>query len=394
MDINQFRDRLASTKVKCELCAYLGHSVIAHLQATHGLSANQYREQFPSARLVSHVVSELMRRLGRDSLSTDDLGELIEAFDFDNSNVYAELEKIGARFATTVEQTAFIGEVDSYFVFDEQVKLIAYGMRHCKNIFNEGPTGCGKTESFIQAHARAKRPFKQVNMHGDVTAANFIGQLKANPQKGTYYEYGDLPAAMGYPLGLNGPVQPGYTLIIDELDYTPPQIASVLNPVLSRQRQLHLMDTGETIVAREGFNIMATANTGGKGDLQGNYTGTEVLNTAFLDRFPIKLKADYLGWVDGLPAHPEVEVGMLKQRFAKVPEADLKAMVKAANEIRVAFKAGNLAVTMSSRKLVDYFRMSIELNDWPLARRATLINWLTDDDRALVDQMLTRCGVQ
>lgn len=393
MDINEFRDKLASTKVGCELCKYAGHSLVAHLASSHNMTAGQYRKQFPNGRLVSNVVSELMRRLGRDASGTGDLGELIEEFVFDNEDAFAELEKIGVRFATSPEQLTLIGTPDSHFVFDRQIKLIAYAMRHSMNLFSEGPTGCGKTEGLIQAHVRAKRPYKQINMHGDVTASNFIGQLKANPQRGTYFEYGNLPKAMGYPAGLNGPVTPGYTMIIDEIDYMPPQIASCLNPVLSKQRMLHLMDTGETLIAREGFNIMATANTGGKGDLQGNYTGTEVLNTAFLDRFPIKLKADYLGWEDGLPKDPGVEVAMLRKRFPKVHENRIAPMVKVANEIRLAFKQGNLAITMSSRKLVDYFQMSLEMADEKIAKEATLLNWLTEDDVALVNQIMSRCGV-
>lgn len=393
LDINQFRTRLNETKVECEVCHYRGHSLIAHLQTKHTMSAGQYRKLYSDKPLASKVLSELLRRVGRDQLLTDDLAQIVEGFEFKTERLGAEFEKIGAKWKATSQQMELIGPVDEYFEFDANVRLIAYAMTHCLNLFSEGPTGCGKTEGFIQAHVRAKRPYKQVNMHGDVTVSNFIGMEKATPQKGTYFDYGDLPRAMGYPNGQAGPILPGYTLIVDEVDYTPPPIAASLNPVLSRLRTLHVPETGETLIAQPGFNVMATANTGGKGDNQGQYTGTEVLNTAFLDRFPIKLRADYLGWEEGQPKRPIIEEGMLRHRFPGAEQSEITQMVKMANEVRIAFKMGQLAVTMSTRKLVDYFKMRLELNDKKMALSATLTNWLSDDDRVLVEQVLTRCGI-
>lgn len=393
LDINQFRDRVDETKVVCEICKFRGHSLIGHLETKHNLTPGQYKKLYPMGLVASKVVSELIRRLDREPLTTEDLGLLIKGFEFKQGTENAELERVGASFDKTPEQAEWIPSVDSMFVFNDDIKVMAYGLSMGMNMFSEGPTGCGKTEGFLQLHARANRPCKQVNMHGDVTVANFVGQTKASPAKGTWFEYGDLPKAMGYPNGLAGPVTPGYSLIVDEIDYTPPQIAASLNPVLSRQRLLHIPETGETLEAQRGFNIMATANTGGKGDSQGVYTGTEVLNTAFLDRFPIKLKTDYLGWVGGLPKNPGVEERMLKERFPKAPSMEVAAMVKLANEIRVTFKQGGLPVTMSTRKLVEYFGVRQALGNKTLALEVTLLNWLGDDDKELVFQIMKRCGV-
>lgn len=393
LTIDQFRERVSDTRVRCQLCKFRGHSLIAHLQNSHQMSAGQYKKLYPDSSLVSKAASEILRRLNRTPLNTDDLGSILQAFEFKQESLERDLVVIGAKFTVDASQAALIPEVDEFFEFDRNIKLIAYAMANSLNIFSEGPTGCGKTEGFIQAHARARRPLKRVNMNGDVTVANFLGMEKATPQKGTYYDYGALPTAMGYPNGSAGPILPGYTLVVDEVDYAPPQIAAVMSSVLERARTLFIPETGETLVAQPGFNVAATANTGGKGDAQGVYTGTEVLNTAFLDRFPIKLKADYLGWEAGMPKEPDKEEEMLQRRFPRVDQKEIAAMVKAANEVRTAFKQGTLSVTMSTRKLVDYFGLNFALRDRKMAIQAVLTNWLSEDDETLVQQILTRCGV-
>ena len=74
--------------------------------------------------------------------------------------------------------------------------------------------------------------------------------------------------------------------------------------------------------------------------------------------------------------------------------SEIFKLVKVANEVRLAFKNGGLAVTMSTRKLVDFFGLRIALDDVKLALQAVLLNWLTEDDRALVLEICQRVGVQ
>jgi len=196
--------------------------------------------------------------------------------------------------------------------------------------------------------------------------------MKANAE-GTYFDYGVLPWCMMH----------GVPLIIDEVDYMPPQIGATLNSVLD-SGTVFIPDTNETIEATPGFFIIATANTGGKGDKFGAFTGTEVLNTAFLNRFRMKLKCDYL--------EQEHEVAMLSGRFPNAETSDIKRMVQAAFEIREAFKQGNLGVTFSTRQLIGYFEMRDDLE----ARDAldlTMLNWLDEDDSQLVIEILKRVQV-
>ena len=135
------------------------------------------------------------------------------------------------------------------------------------------------------------------------------------------------------------------------------------------------------MVAKDGFILICTANTGGKGDSQGVYTGTEILNTAFLDRFGIKMKLEYLP--------QEEERRMLASRFPAENAKEIETMVRLATEIRSAFERGILAVTLSTRRLIEYFELKTVLGDGE-AMRLCLLNWVDKDDEQLVRDVVSR----
>lgn len=283
----------------------------------------------------------------------------------------SELEALGKVYQNTPETALLIPEKNPDFDLPEEAKMLAYAANKGMNVYVQGPVGCGKTDGVEQVLSRMKRPCKRINMNGDATTANFIGQMKANAQ-GTYYDYGVLPLAM----------KGGYPLLCDEIDFTPPQIGAILHPVLESKKVLFIPDTNETIHAQPGFCVFATANTGGKGDGRGVYTGTEILNTAMLDRFPIKLNWSYLT-IDR-------ELSLIS-KHTTVANDELAKLVKVAAEIRTAFMQGNLSVTFSTRKLLDYIALR---GSFPkeMAVRAVLLNWLDVDDEPLVQAILNRVG--
>lgn len=383
LDLDQFRDLIKKSEITCKVCGWSGHSLVGHLQEKHQLSPGQYMKRFPrelhpDARLASPVITELLRRFDRAPANTDDLAQFARQFSFgaslnvDFSGLDATLPKPKAELAPD----AFVPKVDKFFEFPEaETRALMAAMVLGKNAYIEGPTGCGKTELALQIHARLGRPILRVNMRGDVTSANFIGQMRASPAKGTWYKYGALPSTM----------RSGLCLLVDEQDYTPPQIGAVMNSVLEGKKMLHLEDTDETITAQPGFMVMATANTGGKGDASGVYTGTEILNTAFLDRFAVKLKMGYL------PA--EAERDMLLRRFPTMGKGDVELMVKAANEMRVAFMQGNISHTFSTRKLIDFYELQPTLG-WTAALSTVILNWLDNDDRQIVLDLFKRVGIK
>jgi len=232
----------------------------------------------------------------------------------------------------------------------------------------------GKTELVKQLHAQLGKTMLRANMNGDATRAAIVGEMQASPSKGTYFHEGALPIAM----------RAGATLLVDEVDYAPPHILAVFNSVLEGSRQLFVEETAETIVAAPGFMIMTTGNTAGKGDTNGNYTGTEVLNTAFLDRFPVCVAMDYLA--------ADIELTMLKDRNPTADVTKVKQLVSFANEVRDSFKKGNVSITLSTRKLIDILNLSVMLG-MDRSVELGITNWLDEDDFQLVHGLKTRVGL-
>lgn len=384
LSVEEFRDLIRAGEVKCELCSYKGHSMVAHLRTVHNMSAGQYQKQFPKeshpqAKLCSAVVTEMLRKMERQPKSSDDLEQFTSIFGPGVNKVpdmLLEAAKKVLKGDPAFAKHATIVKPDPHFYYPEDnLRGLLTAVLLGKHTYISGPSGCGKTEMVMQSHAQMKKPFIRMNMKGDATSSNFIGSMKADPQQGTYFKAGALLNAM----------RGGMTLILDEVDYTPPQIAAVMNPVLEGNHHIYVAELDETVTAIEGFCVVALGNTGGKSDPNGHYTGTEVLNTAFLDRFAVKLSQNYL---------PETEeLNMLLRRFPAETKGHLQAMVKAAGLVRESFNQGNLSVTMSTRKLIDYCELKPTLGqDDALA--AAMLNWLDADDLVLVKGFFDRAGIK
>jgi cobaltochelatase CobS len=272
-----------------------------------------------------------------------------------------------------------IPELDPGFYFDPFAsRVIRKAITLGRNVYAEGPTGCGKTALFTQICAVLGRGLIRVNPHDGITKESLIGAVTLRQENGasiTEFQYGALPTAMHL----------GLVFLLDEADYLTPNLAAVLNPVTERDGKLYIPETGETITPAPGFCVLATANTGGKGDNVGQYTGTEVLNTAWLDRFPFKLKMDYL------PDTKERE--MLEKRHPSTSATDIEQMVALAQDIRTAFARGELSVTLSTRKLLDYFEQLDNGFSQSEALRLCLLSWLDDDDEQLVKTQLDRLNI-
>lgn len=374
LSIDEFRAKIDASKVSCALCGRSEHSLVRHLRVSHNLSVGQYRNRFPQAEITSRILDELTKQLPRTSQATEELDQFLPAFEAQTTE--ALLPKLKAQFPPTKpEHQHLIPATNPDFELDDTLaRAVGYALLRGKNVYVEGPTGCGKTDGIKQIHAQLGRPMKRVNMNGDVTVANFIGSKHADPQTGTYFKQGHLPTAM----------EEGYTLLLDEIDYMPPNIGAVLNPVLEGARELYLPDLDKHIQAAPGFCVIGTANTGGKGDSSGVFAGTEVLNTAFLDRFPIKLKQDYL--------EAQAEIDMLIRRFPKTSAVKARQLVSAAREVRDQFQQGLIPVTLSTRKLIDVLEAESALG-LKTAIQCALTNWLDEDNVELVRKIFENKGL-
>ena len=204
--------------------------------------------------------------------------------------------------------------------------------------FITGLSGNGKTFGVEQACAQLKRELIRVNITIETDEDDLIGGFRL---------------VNGETVWHNGPViealERGAILLLDEID-----LAS--NKILCLQSILEgtgvfLKKIGRTVRPAAGFNVIATANTKGKGSDDGRFIGTNVLNEAFLERFPVTFEQDY--------PSPSIENKILKNvaDSLKVKDIDFcKRLVDWGDIIRKTFYDGGIEEIISTRRLVHILR--------------------------------------
>lgn len=201
-------------------------------------------------------------------------------------------------------------------------------------IFITGQSGNGKTMSVEQACAKAKRKFVCVSMTPDTDEGDLLGNyVLINGQM----EWRDGPVTVA--------ARQGAVLCIDEIDYGA-QNLSCLQRVLEGKPFL-LKKKNELVVPAEGFTIVATANTKGKGSEDGRYMFTNVLNEAFLERFLNTYEQEY--------PPVAVEKKIIKKELAAVGREDdtfADRLVAWADITRKTFADGGCDEIISTRRLV------------------------------------------
>ena len=244
-------------------------------------------------------------------------------------------------------QQNLIPQVDNTFVkfgsFTDIKKIISSKLFY--PTFITGLSGNGKTFSVEQACAQLGRELIRVNITIETDEDDLIGGFRL---------------VNGATVWHNGPViealERGAILLLDEID-----LAS--NKILCLQSVLEgngvfLKKIGRFVRPAAGFNVFATANTKGKGSDDGRFIGTNVLNEAFLERFPVTYEQDY-------PA-PSVEkkiLGRIASNLGVTDTAFLERLVDWADIIRKTFYDGGIEDIISTRRLVHIVRAFSIFND-------------------------------
>jgi len=263
----------------------------------------------------------------------------------------AAVENIEKSFSSPAVQPVaernLIPEKDNTFVkfgsFPDIKKIIASKLFY--PCFVTGLSGNGKTFGVEQACAQLGREIIRVNITIETDEDDLIGGFRL---------------VNGETVWHNGPViealERGAILLLDEID-----LAS--NKILCLQSVLEgngvfLKKIGRFVRPSRGFNILATANTKGKGSDDGRFIGTNVLNEAFLERFPVTFEQAYPA-----PAH---EIKILKNVAETLGVNDddfCKRLVDWADIIRKTFYDGGIEEIISTRRLVHVLRAFSIFND-------------------------------
>jgi hypothetical protein len=204
--------------------------------------------------------------------------------------------------------------------------------------FITGLSGNGKTFSVEQACAQLKREMIRVNITIETDEDDLIGGFRL---------------VDGATVWHNGPViealERGAILLLDEIDLASNKILC-LQSVLEG-KGVFLKKIGRFVKPAAGFNVIATANTKGKGSDDGRFIGTNVLNEAFLERFPVTFEQAYPA-----PAtEQKILVGIALD--LGVEDRDFcKRLVDWADVIRKTFYDGGIEEIISTRRLVHIIR--------------------------------------
>ena len=199
--------------------------------------------------------------------------------------------------------------------------------------FITGLSGNGKTFSVEQACAQLGRELIRVNITIETDEDDLIGGFRL---------------VDGATVWHNGPVvealQRGAILLLDEIDLASNKILCLQS--ILEGKGVFLKKIGKVVQPAAGFNVIATANTKGKGSDDGRFIGTNVLNEAFLERFPVTFEQEY--------PTAAIETKILNKLCAD--ENFCKRLADWADIIRKTFYDGGIEEIISTRRLVHIIK--------------------------------------
>ena len=201
-------------------------------------------------------------------------------------------------------------------------------------VFITGLSGNGKTFGTTQACAELKRELIRVNITIETDEDDLLGGYRLKDGQ-TVWQNGPVIEAM----------ERGAVLLLDEIDLASNKIMC-LQPILEGSG-VFVKKINRFVKPAHGFNVVATANTKGQGSDDGKFIGTNVLNEAFLERFPITFEQSY--------PKPAVEEKILVNTLKSAGKSDkefCKKLVTWADVIRKTYFDGGVDEIISTRRLV------------------------------------------
>lgn len=205
--------------------------------------------------------------------------------------------------------------MDEFILFD-------FAMKNRKNVLIEGPTGSGKTSGVLAWAAARKLHFYSVSSSNGVEPSQLFGRMipddKSNSGRALRWQDGPVTDI----------VRHGGVLLINEINFIPERISTVLFSLLDKRQEIQLVDhKGEVIKAHEDFVVFADQNP--------DYAGTRPLNKALRNRFSIQLVWDY---------DAEVEKALIRT----------PALIAVANQFRKALQSGEYETPVSTNMLIEF----------------------------------------
>ena len=248
-----------------------------------------------------------------------------------NLTVEEAREVFEKQVVQSTDKVSLVPTKDPTFVpfgnFNAVKKIIKSGVFYPTYI--QGLSGNGKTFGVEQACAQLNRELIRVNITIETDEDDLIGGFRLQNGSTVWH---------------NGPIiealERGCVLLLDEVDLASNKILCLQS--ILEGKGVFLKKIGRYVKPANGFNVIATANTKGKGSDDGRFMGTNVLNEAFLERFAITLEQDY--------PSPVTETKILK---AICSDASFcSRLADWAQIIRKTFADGGVDEVISTRRVV------------------------------------------
>jgi hypothetical protein len=234
-------------------------------------------------------------------------------------------------------------------------------------VYITGLSGNGKTLMVEQVCANIGREYIRVNITKDTDEFDLIGSSDL-VDGNTVPREGPVITAM----------RRGAILLLDETDLGTERLLC-LQPILEGKPYFNKR-TGEVVHPVEGFNIMATANTKGKGSEDGRFIGTNTLNEAFLERFAITVEQEY--------PDAKAERNILARLFNSLSIDDapfIDILIDWAGNIRKLFADGGIDEIISTRRLTHITKAYSIFEDRQIAVELCLNRFDTETKRSFLD---------
>ena len=201
-------------------------------------------------------------------------------------------------------------------------------------VFITGLSGNGKTMGVTQACAEARKELIRVNITIETDEDDLLGGYRLKDGQ-TVWQNGPVIEAM----------ERGALLLLDEVDLASNKIMC-LQPILEGSG-VYVKKINKFVKPANGFNVVATANTKGQGSEDGKFIGTNILNEAFLERFPVTFEQKY--------PSVSIEKKILNNTLKSMGKSDVKFVDKLttwADVIRKTYFDGGVDEIISTRRLV------------------------------------------
>ena len=239
-------------------------------------------------------------------------------------------------------------------------------------IYVTGLSGNGKTFMIEQAAAKAGRELFRVNITVETDEDDLLGGFRLVDGETVWFD-GPIVEAM----------RKGALVLLDEVDLASTKVMC-LQPVLEG-KGVFLKKINEFVECADGFNIVATANTKGKGDETGNFIGAGVMNEAFLERFPITVEQEY-------PSNA-VEKKILEKVFNKLNISDsefVEKLIKWADIIRKTYVEGAIDELITTRRLVHISNAYAIFNMDRMKAISMCVNRFDDETKTAMVDLYTK----